>query len=323
MELRNVKTFLAVAELGSFSRAAEKLGYSQSNISFQIRQLEEELGVALFERGGRSITITAPGRDFLFYANEMAALSRQAAAAVSCRNSFEQIAGSLRIGSVESLATSLLPELLADFRLSYPGVRLSVQTGSSRAGLAERVRNNELDLFFDLNEKSVLPDMKRELLRREEIVFIAPAAAPEQPTSGRPQSTPAGRSQNGSAGERPKQKIPLAALAKEDFVLTESGEGYRPILDGLFAACDLAVVPVMEFGNPQTIIDLVARGAGLSFLPLFCAEEAVRSGRIAVLRPDAPRIYTYSQLFYHKNKWLSPQLEALLAFVRRRFSEQT
>ena len=78
MEFRNINTFLSVAELQSFSKAANKLGYSQSNVSLQIQQLEQELGVPLFERTGKSIRITAAGQDFLFYANEIQRLNQQA-----------------------------------------------------------------------------------------------------------------------------------------------------------------------------------------------------------------------------------------------------
>ena len=112
MEFRNIKTFLCIAEMNSFSKAAEKLGYSQSNVSFQIQQLEQELGVRLFERYGRSIQITQPGREFLFYANEMEKLSLQAVSAVKNPAGMDgrQLSGLLRIGSVESIANGILPD---------------------------------------------------------------------------------------------------------------------------------------------------------------------------------------------------------------------
>ena len=82
MEFRNINTFLCVAEQKSFSRAADRLGYSQSNVSFQIQQLEQELGVRLFERTGKTIRITEKGQEFLFYANEIEKLGDQAMTAV-------------------------------------------------------------------------------------------------------------------------------------------------------------------------------------------------------------------------------------------------
>ena len=175
MEFRNIKTFLCIAEMNSFSKAAEKLGYSQSNVSFQIQQLEQELGVRLFERYGRSIQITQPGREFLFYANEMEKLSLQAVSAVKNPAGMDgrQLSGLLRIGSVESIANGILPDLLADFHSIYPDVQFAVYTGGARNTLVEMVANNQIDFFFDLNDKAPVTGLTGRILRREEIVFVA------------------------------------------------------------------------------------------------------------------------------------------------------
>ena len=295
MEFRNINTFLCVAEQKSFSRAADRLGYSQSNVSFQIQQLEQELGVRLFERTGKTIRITEKGQQFLFYANEIEKLGNQAMTAVRSPGdgARSEMGGLLRIGSIESIATAVLPDLLSGFHRLCPGIRIMVCTAEKRDVLIERIKNNQIDLFFDLNEKTTIPNLKRELLRQEEIVFLS--AEPIQ-------------------GEKGK-KIPLGEIAERDFVLTEHGEGYRRELDRLLAEQDLAIQPVIEFGNPETIIRLVEKGIGLSFLPLFCAEEKVRNGQLFIVETDMPKVYMYSQLFYHKNKWITPQLKALLTYI--------
>lgn len=300
MEFRNINTFLCVAEMQSFSRAANKLGYSQSNVSFQIRQLEEELGVRLFERTGKTIQITEPGQDFLFYANEIQRLSDQAAASVKIPKGKgrEALTGLLRIGSIESIATAIMPDLLAGFHRLYPQMQILVYTEGGRNILIDQVRNNQIDLFFDLNERMTIPSLKRELLRREEIVFL----------SGEP------------VASQKNRKLSLREIVKQDFVLTEHGEGYRNELDRLLAQYDLHIIPVIEFGNPETIIHLVERKIGLSFLPLFCAEEKVKSGQLFIVETDTPKIYMYSQIFYHKNKWITPQMQALLSFITHYFN---
>lgn len=112
-----------------------------------------------------------------------------------------------------------------------------------------------------------------------------------------------------------RKKIPLRELAEEDFVLTERGESYRSELDRLLAERSLTITPIIEFGNPETIIRLLKRGLGLSFLPLFCARDEIRAGRLSVLPVDAPKVHMYSQVLYHKNKWITPQMEALLSFT--------
>lgn len=298
MEFRNLQTFLCVANLLSFSKAARRLGYSQSNVSFQIRQLEEELGIRLFERAGKSIQLTDPGREFLFYANEIRKLSSQAQEAVKLPKAPDpaSIRGLLRVGSIESIATAVLPDLLAGFHRRYPQMRLTVCT-ESRDSLAEQTRNNQIDLFFDLNDRAPISHLKQEFLRKEEIVFLT--------------------------GQNPGQQntIPLREIVQKPFVLTERGEGYRKELERLLAEQNLNVTPIIEFGNPETILHLVERNLGLSFLPLFCAEEYLRKGRLFVLETDAPRVFMYSQIFYHKNKWITPQIQALLTYIREYFSK--
>lgn len=298
MEFRNLQTFLCVADLLSFSKAALRLGYSQSNVSFQIRQLEDELGVRLFERTGKTIQLTDPGREFLFYANEIRKLSSQALDAVKLPQNPDPAAirGLLRVGSIESIATAVLPDLLTGFHRRYPHIQLTVCT-ESRDSLADQVRNNQIDLFFDLNDRTPIPHLTQEFLRKEEIVFL----------TGRNPGYP--------------KAIPLGEIAQKPFVLTERGEGYRKELERLLAERDLTITPIIEFGNPETILHLVARDLGLSFLPLFCAEEYLRDGRLFVLETDTPRIFMYSQIFYHKNKWITPQIQALLTHIREYFSQ--
>ena len=301
MEFRNITTFLSVAELKSFSKAASKLGYSQSNVSLQIRQLELELGVPLFERTGKSICITEAGQDFLFYANEIQRLNHQALNTVRIpkEKKNQDICGQLRIGSIESIATAILPDLLADFHRLYPQIQLSICIESGDT-LIDKVRNNEIDLFFILDEKIAIPNMKREILSKEEIVFLSAAPC---------------RNENGSA-------ISVNDLAKKDFVLTEPGEGYRKQLDHLLGEYNLTITPVIEFANPETVIQLVERNIGFSFLPYFCAAEKIKSGKLFQIETDAPRIYMYNQIFYHKDKWVTPQMQAMLCFVKDFFKDK-
>ena len=293
MELRNISTFLKVAELKSFSRAAEKLGYSQSNVSFQIQQLENELGVRLFERIGRKIEITPQGRSFLFYANEINKMTLQAVSDIKNKANTPDCAsprGQLRIGSIESIATGVLPALLTEFHRRFPLVQVTVFTENKNI-LIDRVNNNQIDMFFGLNSPSVISNMVRRELRREEIIFVGPAGS-------------------GSC-----RFVPLEELRSMSFVLTEYGEGYRRELDAALAERGLSITPVIEFGNPETIIQLVKSGVGMSFLPLFCAEKNISAGNIVRIDTDIEPIYMHSQMFYHKNKWITPAMKAFFDTV--------
>ena len=174
MEFRNIITFLKVAELKNFSKAAEKLGYSQSAVTVQIKQLEKELGTRLFERVGKGAVLTESGQDFVFHANEILNTAKQAVDAVrgsGKKQSKREITGVLRVGSVESVSTALLPEILMEFHRICPQVEIVVHT-SKRDVLIEEIRGNSLDLFLTLEKKADYPGLVRKILHREEIIFI-------------------------------------------------------------------------------------------------------------------------------------------------------
>ncbi len=129
MELRNIETFLSIVEYGTFSKAAERLGYSQSAVTVQIRQLENELGVRLFDRAPRGVRLTDPGRAFAFHANEVMGAVRLARDAASIGGEGpKDVRGAIRLGSVESVSTALLPDLLIEFHERCPHVQVIVST---------------------------------------------------------------------------------------------------------------------------------------------------------------------------------------------------
>lgn len=175
MEFRNLVTFLKVAELKNISKAAEKLGYSQSAVTIQIKQLEKELEVQLFERIGKGVSLTDKGKEFIFHANEI--LRVTAVAMETTKHSHahepEQLTGILNIGSVESISTALLPDILIQFHKQYPKVEIVVHT-SKKDELINKIHDNTIDLFLTLEQKSLFPNLHRTLLSKEPIIFIAP-----------------------------------------------------------------------------------------------------------------------------------------------------
>ena len=144
MELRNITTFLRVAELQNFTHAAQELGYSQSAVTVQIRQLETELGVPLFERIGRSVSLTAPGQAFLQKAGEIIKAAERAKDAVRTAPEPE---GTLRVGTMESLSASVVWRLITDFHRQFPQVNVVIRT-STADGLLEMMRRNDVDFIY-------------------------------------------------------------------------------------------------------------------------------------------------------------------------------
>lgn len=291
MELRTVATFLRVAELQSFSRAAQQLGYSQAAVTVQIKQLEEELGTQLFERFGRHIQLTEPGRRFIPHAQ---ALLRTAQRAKTFIRDDDQPAGRLRIGTAESLSISVLPPILLDYHRQCPRVEVSIRTGTIPE-LFNMVRRNDVDVLYFLDKKTDFPEWHKVAERPEPIVFVAPTGHP-------------------LTGQR---QIPLETILAEPLLLTEQGVSYRYDLEQQVAARGLELHPFLETGNTGIIVNMLLHGAGLSFLPRYVVQQQLDAGTLAVLDVAAAAVPMCSQLVYHRNKWLTPHMEIFLTLMQR------
>ncbi|MBG6850021.1 LysR family transcriptional regulator [Pseudomonas aeruginosa] len=178
MDLSSLEIFRAVAHEASVTRAAQQLQRAQSNVTTRIRQLEEDLGVELFLRDGKRMSLTERGSEFLAYAEQLLALADEA------RQSMHpaEPGGRLRLGSMESTAASRLPALLASYHKACPRVALEVSTGTSRA-LFDGVRARRLDCALGAAGPGGAGELdgsglRGEPLFREELLMILPAEHP-------------------------------------------------------------------------------------------------------------------------------------------------
>ena len=296
MEIRNLTAFVRVAELQSFSRAAEQLGYSQSAVTVQIRQLEQELGTLLFERIGRHVRLTEEGEAFL---ERAVAVLRAVQEAENAGKGRRKGGGKLRIGTAESLLISVLPPVFVEFGRRCPGALLSTRTAPVEK-LFEMVRQNEIDLLYFLDRKTDFPEWIKMAEHRERAVFVASSAHP-------------------LAEER---HISVERLLKEPLVLTERGISYRYELEQALATDGIALEPFLETGNTDVITRLVRENRGVSFLPEFVVREDLESGRLTELSVDCPQIELFSQLVYHRNKLVTPQMELFIRLLEERISKK-
>ena len=290
MELRNISTFLRVAATRNFSRAAEQLGYSQSTVTIQIQQLEKELGTQLFERIGKQVSLTEQGEAFIYHANEIMRVTNEA---MTFASDADIPTGFLRIGGVESLCTAIIPELLLKFHKICPKVQIVIRTATTEE-LIDMVRCNDIDLLFTLDKKVYGSEWIRAVQKEEEIVFVA---------SGRHSFTDG-------------KKVDLQTIINEPFILTEKGGSYRYELERILASYEIEIRPVLEIGNTETIIHLLEEGMGVSFLPLFSVKKAIKQGKLSQIQTNIPTIKMCSQLLYHKNKWVTPQMQTFISIVQ-------
>ncbi|WP_271102940.1 LysR substrate-binding domain-containing protein [Pseudomonas tohonis] len=188
MDLTSLEIFRAVADEQSVTRAAQHLQRVQSNVTTRIKQLEDELGVHLFLREGKRMTLTDKGREFLAYAERLLALAAEA------RQSMHPgvAGGTLRLGSMESTAASRLPPILARYHRAHPGVALEVSTGTSQA-LIEGVLSSRIDCALVAHPDALhREDLRGQALERglcampafnEELVMVLP---PDHPPAASP-----------------------------------------------------------------------------------------------------------------------------------------
>ena len=297
MEHRQLRTFRAVARELSFTRAAEELGYVQSNVTAQVKALEAELGVPLFDRLGRRVVLTDAGRALQGYAGRILDLHEEARAAVAEEPEGEP-AGSLTISAPETLCAYRLPRLLRRFGERYPRVRLTfrpVACSELKAGVAEGV----LDAAFLLEEPARSSVLRIEALVGEPLLVLA---APEHPLAP-------------SAGVGP------ADLDGERVLLTESGCSYRRIFERRLAEAGVEPARALEFDSVEAIKQCVIAGMGVAVLPAVAVEAELQRGEIASLPWLGPRLEVSTQVAWHKDKWVSPALGAFLSLSREMLAE--
>ena len=275
MELRNINTFLHIAELHSFSRTARQLGYSQSAVSSQIAQLEAELGAPLFDRVGKTVRLTGAGETFLGYARTLLATVR------------------LRIALADSVCSTFLPDLLQRYHAQFPQVELVLCTATDD-GMLQMLTTNQVDLAYTLDHPLLQPTLVRAVDVPEPVCFIAPA--------GHPLAA--------------RDTVSLEELVQQEFLLTERGMSYRDALDQCLAAHGLQLQPYLELGSAALLCQMVERGMGLSFLPEYIVRAALAAGTLARLNVPDCRVEMHRQLFYHRDKWLTPQMKGFIALVR-------
>ena len=289
MELRNIKTFQCVAEQCSFSKAAVMLGYSQSTVTTQIQQLEQEFGTLLFERIHKTVRLTAAGTEFVGFAQKMLLTADEA------KNAMKRLPeenGELRIAMAESLCSTFFPDILERYHKEYPNVDLSITTGGTD-DIFYMLRHNEADMVYTLDRRIYSLDLVTALEKEENVYFVA---SPSYSAAGK--------------------AVTLEELTKYDFILTEKNMSYRKHLDELMASKSLQIRPFLELGSVEMIRTLVERGIGISFLPYYAVKDSIKNGTLVKIDVSENQIEVWRQLIYHKNKWVSPAMRAMIKLIK-------
>ena len=286
MDLKNLDTFIQVAELGSFTRAAEKLGYSQPTVSFQIKQLEAELNIRLFDRIGHTVRLTEKGRDALAHAQRICHACQEMA---EDSGEHRETPVVIRLAMADSLRAPLLGGRFATFRRQHPHISIQIATAGT-TDLFSLLDRNEVDIVCTLDSRIYNTNY---VTVSEEKVGVHFVVSAEHPLAR-------------------QESVMLQELLAQPFLLTEKGMSYRRLLDEHLARESLEVHPVLEMSSAYLLCGQVEEGVGVSFLPDYATEAAVRRGRVVRLNVPGMEVELWNQILYHRDKWVSRQMQAVL-----------
>jgi DNA-binding transcriptional LysR family regulator len=289
LTFRQLRVFTEVARQLSFARAAEALHLTPPAVTMQVKELEANVGLALFAREGRKVTLTHAGEYFLVYARRLLATLKDADDAMGRFKRVE--GGTLSVGLV-STAKYFVPQLLARFREEHPGVEVRLSVCQNREQLVALLHAGEVDL-------AVMGRPPRELATRAEPfaahpqVFVAPPAHPLLA----------------------QEQVLATALAPYPLIVRERGSGTRTVMEKFLRDHQIAPPIAMEIPSNETIKQAVIAGMGLSFLSLHTVGLEVRTGALCVLDvEDTPVVRTWN-LVHLLSKLLSPAAEAFRYFM--------
>jgi len=290
MELRNLITFINVAELGSFTKAAQLLGYSQSTISFQIKQLEDELGCLLFERINHTVNLTERGHELVSYAHQVRTLTDE------FKESFEEekeCNGHIHIVTPDSVCDEMINKSYIDFHSIYPAISVKFTTADTSV-MFDMLDHNEADIIITLDSHSYHKDY---IIAKEQPLSMHFVANAKSKFAG-------------------AKKISIHDIINEPFILTEYGQGYRRVFDKELAKKSLEISPILEIGRTDMITNLITKGDMISFLPDFVTKDMVEAGKLCYLDVCDMNVEIWKQLIYHKNKWLSKSLKVFIDYIK-------
>jgi DNA-binding transcriptional LysR family regulator len=258
MDLRQLEILCAIAEVGTFTGAGERLHVSQPAVSRQVILLEEELGEPLFIRQGRSAIPTAAGLTLIQLGHRL--LQDLTTTVGQIRDERHELNGTIRIAGGMTVCLYVFPLLLKEFRRQHPRVELKLITGATPR-LIRQLKTGLVDLgllTLPIDEPSfvVVPAL------REELMVVMPA---DHPLAG-------------------KRRVKPEELAGEPFVLFESSSNTRRTVDRLFTNAGIEPRVVLETENVEILKALVSSGIGLTIIPFQSVEGEVRSGRLACAR---------------------------------------
>jgi DNA-binding transcriptional LysR family regulator len=290
MEVRQLQIFRTLAEELNFTRTAERVNTVQSNVTAQIKALEGELGVPLFDRLGRRVVLTDAGQRFRPFADQ--ALEAMERGQRAIRNGSEP-SGPLHISAPESQLAYRLPPVLRAFRARFPHVEFRFRPESDQNPVAD-LESGKVDIVIYMREDPKSEAHRSIRLHTEKISLYG---EPSHPLVNR-------------------RAVKPADLSGQRLLLTEAGCGYRAKLERILAMQNIRPGNVTEFSSVEAMKQCVYAGMGIALLPDIVVARDVREKLCQALDWAGPSLDVGTFLLWHKDKWVSPAMAAFLELVK-------
>lgn len=291
MDFDVLTTFMEVAKQGNFSRAGQKVFRSQSAVSAQIHQLEEEYGEKLLDRAGKSVHLTPAGKVLLDYARRMLTLRDESIRAVADQNVTPR--GILAIGANEATCLYALPDAFAQYSRLYPAVQINIYRNFSRK-IVERVESGELDVgVVTLPVRS--PSLKIHSIFRDQLMVMV---SPKHPLAKHP-------------------AVSVEEIAEHPLIFPKTGYT-RQLLDKIFRPYRGQLRIVMELPSVGMIKNFVAAGLGATLISASFAQSEAQSGHAVLIPLKDVELWRELGLIYRKDRSLPRAAQAFISLVRQR-----
>lgn len=290
MELRALKYLVSLADRGSFTAAARERFVTQPAVSIQLRKLQEELGVRLFEVSGREIRFTAAGARVLDYARRMGDLERQMISEIDDLEGLQR--GVITLGTIDAASIYVLPPVFSAFRNRHPGIELRVEV-SSTLPLLSGLDSGRFDVIVGTVRGRDAGQYETVEVLRERLVPVAP---PGHPLLG-------------------MRRGRLRALADWPFISFHRGSVTRGLVEEALRGHGVSLTVSMEIDSQEAIRNLVASGLGLSILPLPTVRDEIERGRLVEVPVRGLRIERRIGLMLRRGRYVPAPARAFLRIV--------
>lgn len=288
ISLRQFRIFEAVARLSSYTRAAEELHLTQPAVSMQVRQLEDQVGLPLFEKLGKQISLTEAGREIFHYSRS---INRSLQEMEDVVESLKGVSRGRLSVAVASTVNYFAPRLLAAFHKRYPGIGLRLDV-TNRERLVQQLQANTVDLVM-MGQPPEAIDVESEAFMDNPLVVIAP---PGHPLAD-------------------QGRVRVKRIADEVFVMREPGSGTRQAMERFFAEHGVAIRHGMQMTRNEAIKQAVRAGLGLSVVSEHTVELELETKRLVILDVEGFPLERQWHLVYRRGRRLSPAAQAFRRFV--------